>query len=296
LAEYIEQNRTGALTGLVVGDSRLVLLREKPGSSRHLFFIHDGSGEVDGYIEFCKGLNGDFNCWGVKADPLTDYTPRHLTLAAAAGDYIRSIKKIQPRGPYSIAGWSLGGTIAFEVALQLETMGEEIAFLGLIDASGPREEWRRQGIQFNLESERDWIWDSLPDEDIKEKLENVPEMDHIWPMIVNYLEEKNVSVEKVKKVIPQEYARVIPNYDRLSNREVIYYLNMCRTMANAGAFYIPGAKLKTVLYYFKARQSPGEMMESWRDYCRQTIKPYEIPGDHFSILKNIKADVFEEAV
>jgi hypothetical protein len=67
-------------------------------------------------------------------------------------------------------------------------------------------------------------------------------------------------------------------------------------MANAGAFYIPGAKLKTVLYYFKARQSPGEMMESWRDYCRQTIKPYEIPGDHFSILKNIKADVFEEAV
>jgi thioesterase domain-containing protein len=43
-----------------------------------------------------------------------------------------SIRKIQPSGPYRLAGWSLGGTVAHEMAHQLLGSGESVEFLGLI--------------------------------------------------------------------------------------------------------------------------------------------------------------------
>jgi amino acid adenylation domain-containing protein len=113
-----------------VKDEHLVLLRKTSADDGHLFFIHDGTGEVEGYMEFCNYLNNDFNCWGLRA-------ARQETIEVLAETYIERMKKIQPRGPYFIAGWSIGGTIAFEMARQLEEVGEETAFLALIDTAPP---------------------------------------------------------------------------------------------------------------------------------------------------------------
>ena len=47
--------------------------------------------------------------------------------------YCRQIKKIQSEGPYLLLGYSVGGNLAFEVALALEARKEKIAGLILID-------------------------------------------------------------------------------------------------------------------------------------------------------------------
>jgi thioesterase domain-containing protein len=44
---------------------------------------------------------------------------------------------IQPQGPYYIAGWSLGAPVAFEMACQLRDAGQEVAYVGMIDAALP---------------------------------------------------------------------------------------------------------------------------------------------------------------
>lgn len=44
------------------------------------------------------------------------------------------IRDLQPDGPYSFLGWSFGGVLAFEIALQLARAGERIANLILIDS------------------------------------------------------------------------------------------------------------------------------------------------------------------
>ncbi|MEX5585754.1 thioesterase domain-containing protein, partial [Pseudomonas lurida] len=41
-------------------------------------------------------------------------------------------------GPYRVAGWSFGGVLAYEVAMQLLGLDESVAFLGLIDTLVPR--------------------------------------------------------------------------------------------------------------------------------------------------------------
>jgi thioesterase domain-containing protein/acyl carrier protein len=136
LAEYISKNKTGKEI-FVVEDENLVLLRQRGDSADYLFFIHDGTGGVDGYIEFCSHLNNGFNCWGIRAGELENHD-QTLTIEALAGSYIEKIRKIQPHGPYSIAGWSIGGTIAFEIVKQLDQAGETPGFLALIDAPPPK--------------------------------------------------------------------------------------------------------------------------------------------------------------
>jgi aspartate racemase len=49
--------------------------------------------------------------------------------------YVREMIAFQPDGPYYIGGYSHGGRVALEMALQLEAMGREVAFLGIIDAT-----------------------------------------------------------------------------------------------------------------------------------------------------------------
>ena len=51
------------------------------------------------------------------------------TLEELSSIYIDAILKIQPDGDYYLAGSSLGGTIAYEMACQLTAMGKKVVFV-----------------------------------------------------------------------------------------------------------------------------------------------------------------------
>lgn len=84
------------------------------------------------------------------------YSARELTLFGPsaeppsvqelAHDYVNTIRRKQPRGPYRIAGFSFGGVLAFEVARQLRGLGDETIFIGMLDSMLPDlgPSWRRQ--------------------------------------------------------------------------------------------------------------------------------------------------------
>jgi thioesterase domain-containing protein len=60
------------------------------------------------------------------------------TLKEIAASYVQSIRTVQPKGPYHLAGHSSGGTLAFEMAQLLDSVGEKIGLLALLDTYGPR--------------------------------------------------------------------------------------------------------------------------------------------------------------
>src|SRR5262249_8590084 len=62
--------------------------------------------------------------------------PRTIEKFAAA--YIREIRNIQPAGPYHLIGFSAGGTIAYEMARQLQHAGEMVSLLGIIETNTGR--------------------------------------------------------------------------------------------------------------------------------------------------------------
>lgn len=54
--------------------------------------------------------------------------------------YLKAMQTIQPHGPYWLGGYSSGGIVAFEMAQQLTALGEQVAFLGIID-TGTQGQW-----------------------------------------------------------------------------------------------------------------------------------------------------------
>lgn len=57
--------------------------------------------------------------------------------------YARLIRKIQPAGPYRLAGWCVSGWTAYAIARQLEAQGEQVEMLMVMDAWAPGY-WRKK--------------------------------------------------------------------------------------------------------------------------------------------------------
>ena len=75
--------------------------------------------------------------------------------------YLKAIKQIQPSGPYRLAGYSLGGMIALEIAQQLQASGEIIELLFLLDPSPLKDHFPRVTIKKLLFRSLPWLKNKL---------------------------------------------------------------------------------------------------------------------------------------
>lgn len=299
LAEYlmnIEQNID------LPYDRHLVLLKRAPGKAGHVFFIHDGSGEVEGYVDFCRLLDIPMNCWGIKADDTPVYAPRDMTIEEIAAQYIKKVKTLQPQGPYFIAGWSIGGTITFEMAKQLEQDNQKIQFLALIDTIAPDRTLWEDGTakQFTLGSELQWLNRYLGDgKDIqlKQKLSKASSMEQMWNHLVEYLLSRSnpLDLQAIKKLIPAGLSEIIPNFAGLGIQELVFHLNRTRTLDQARNRYIPAGIVNTPVHFFAAMESEVSVQHGWYDYFKEPLKLHKLNGDHFSILRKPAVIRFAEA-
>jgi thioesterase domain-containing protein len=164
-------------------------------------------------------------------------------------------------------------------------MGETVACLTLIDSPGPGLDTPERAQDFKKESEMKWLCQYLPDKKIKEKLKKAADINEIWWIIENHLQQDHFNIEIIRRFIPGHLAQLIPNYHQLGTRELIDHLNINRTLTRARALYFPAGRINSTLYYFKASESPVLFKERWNNYCFHPVKSYDITSHHFSILK-----------
>ncbi|MEX5594535.1 amino acid adenylation domain-containing protein [Pseudomonas orientalis] len=106
------------------------------GAQPALFLVHEFSGMDVYFPALGQHLPGDYPIYGLPGLALGE---AHLnTMEGLAARMVGLIREIQPHGPYRVAGWSFGGVLAYEVAMQLLGLDESVAFLGLIDTFVPR--------------------------------------------------------------------------------------------------------------------------------------------------------------
>jgi pimeloyl-ACP methyl ester carboxylesterase len=133
VAEFSEKFRLGQRTRDL---APAVLLRRGQGA-RPVFFIHPG-----GRIELVLLRLpvtwipiGPFMACRVAAGPNPPmFRSRSEDMTA---QYAEVIRDIQASGPYALAGWSMGGVLAHEVAVRLQAEGEAIALLTMLDSFPP---------------------------------------------------------------------------------------------------------------------------------------------------------------
>ena len=112
--------------------SPLVAIQPK-GSRPPFFCMHGAGGNVLICRDLSRRLGQDQPFYGLQAQAFDGELAHLVTIEEMAAQYIKEIRRIQPRGPYYLGGYSTGGTIALEMAQQLHALGEETALLALFD-------------------------------------------------------------------------------------------------------------------------------------------------------------------
>jgi oxalate---CoA ligase len=164
LAELMQETKGTA------ADQSLVPLRPA-ANGVPLFFVHSRVFFFSYYRHLIDALKSDRPVYGLQPPPMDGKRSIPRTVESIAADYVAEIRRVQPHGPYAVAGHSFGGRVSFEIAQQLVREGEEVNFLGLIDAAfrasplGPSRktmESGRFGRRFwNLIRHPQYIWDKV---------------------------------------------------------------------------------------------------------------------------------------
>ncbi len=107
------------------------------GQNLPLFLVHPAGGNVLCYWQLARALGDDTPVYGLQLPDAVDAAAPAPTVEALAARYLETIRTVQPEGPCHLAGWSLGGAIAFEMARQLDLAGRQVGLLALLDSFAP---------------------------------------------------------------------------------------------------------------------------------------------------------------
>jgi thioesterase domain-containing protein/acyl carrier protein len=107
------------------------------GSANPLFLIHAIGGGVQFAFDLAQHLDAGQPVYGLVATGLAAGETPRSSMDDLATAYLEAIRQVQPSGPYFLAGWSLGGMIAYEIAHRLLAAGKAVHFVGMIDTSSP---------------------------------------------------------------------------------------------------------------------------------------------------------------
>jgi len=135
-----------------------LLLLQPFGSRPPIFFVHTHGGTVSYCVRLAKHLGSGQPSYGLQNEKLEEGRA-YLSIAEMARDYASALRSVQREGPYHLFGYCSGGIIAYEIAQQLAASGQEIGFLGLMDAPAPgamRLGWGGLWFQMARRAESGW--------------------------------------------------------------------------------------------------------------------------------------------
>ncbi len=105
----------------------------KPNGARPPFFWINNLQQTQALAKFWGSERGLYclDIFGLADDYIL--TSTQVDLMYIASQFVKSMQKIQPKGPYLLGSHCINTQLAFEVSQQLMKLGEKVAFLGLFD-------------------------------------------------------------------------------------------------------------------------------------------------------------------
>ncbi|MGD1283263.1 polyketide synthase Pks13 [Mycobacterium seoulense] len=129
LAEKVRQYLEA---GVIDGFVRTLRPRPEGGTKPPVFVFHPAGGSTVVYEPLLNRLPSDTPMYGLERV--------EGSIEERAAQYIPKLIEMQGDGPYILAGWSLGGVLAYACAIGLKRLGKDVRWVGLIDAVRAGEE------------------------------------------------------------------------------------------------------------------------------------------------------------
>ncbi len=118
--------------GHIDGFVRTLRARAEGSSRTPVFVFHPAGGSTVVYEPLLNRLPADVPMFGLERV--------EGTIEERAAHYVPKLIELQGDGPYILAGWSLGGVLAYACAIGLKRLGKDVQWVGLIDAVRAGEE------------------------------------------------------------------------------------------------------------------------------------------------------------
>lgn len=247
--------------------SESLLVKIKGGSFKQpLFLVHPVGGHVYIYRDLARYLGSEQPIFGIQAH-VADGENQAFSVEQMATRYIEAVRVQQPEGPYFLGGSSFGGTVAFEMAQQLNAQGEKIALLTLIDTPGPGQMPVLAteddtailvyilGVGFNLSLSLDVLQELKPDE-----------------QLLYFLEQVKIA----NRVVP-------PDFGLAQVRE---FIHLFKVHAQAMRNYIPQTYPGRIIFFRANEQNevnPKNPELPWIDVATGGVEVREVPGNHITM-------------
>ncbi len=245
------------------------------GSKPPLFCAHPVGGNVLEYYPLAAHLGADQPIYGLQSPGLDGVQAPLNRIEDMAAHYIREIQSVQPRGPYFLAGYSFGALVAFEIACQLKSQGEEIGLLALLDNVSPRFVNIRprlfQSIGIHLHN--------LCQLKISERLKYIKDRIVFRLMYQNKENrDQNFLIDNWAVSLSAEYLKVLDaNFQSAQNY--------------TGQFYLGQVTLFRSSVQLLERSSHPDL--GW-DELVSSLKIYNLPGHHSNLLKEPYIQILAE--
>jgi amino acid adenylation domain-containing protein len=258
----------------------LVTIKSGNGNKPPLFCIHALWGNILFYRDLISHLEPEQTVYGLEAQGLDGTQPPITSLSEMAAKYIQEIRAVQPNGPYYIAGHSLGGIVAFEMARQFHAQGDKVALLAILETSAPEYRESRLAIESSqaskIKSHLDELWKlSLQDKFnyIGDRLEwhlRAGKMSIFYKTYLKYIKRSLVDLRILEVASANQKA--------LNSYEPVFYAD------------------RLTLFRAKDDQSkrfPQNPQRGWGNITTN-VEVYECPGKHTTVMQEPNVKVMAE--
>jgi acetoacetyl-CoA synthetase len=129
LATLLEEKASPRLPSLVQLKTASAGHQSKP-----VFMAHGLGGSAMEFFQVVKYVDVPNAIYGLQARGTDGMDEPLDTIEGMAQFHIDAIREVQPKGPYFLVGYSLGGLVALEMARRLMANGETVGLLALLES------------------------------------------------------------------------------------------------------------------------------------------------------------------
>jgi amino acid adenylation domain-containing protein len=245
---------------------------KKGGDKVPLFIIHGAGLNVLLFNTLARHLDASQPVYGIQAGQLLRQGAALKSLAEIVEAYAGEITSVNDRGPYAMAGFSIGGLIAYELAQYFTAQGKKVIFVGIFDTYIGEDEPPITGITTACKT----IWHKIKKTGFAILL-TLSRPSEALPIRWRWLhfQVRSLLHPGSRKKFDPDLAHLPKNIAGLAT-ELIRTVNRHTFLPYPGRIHLFRAKSR--LFYIADKKYMG-----WKKYVAD-IKLFDIPGDHSYIF------------
>jgi acyl-CoA synthetase (AMP-forming)/AMP-acid ligase II/thioesterase domain-containing protein len=249
---------------------------QRTGSKTPLFCVHPGVGEVLVFVNLAKYFLHERPFFALRARGFEEGEQPFSSFAEMVDCYVDAIRSEQPHGPYAVAGYSYGGAVAFEIAKELEAVGEKVDFVGVFNLP-PHIKSRMHELDFVEGAVNLAFFLSLI---TKEQAAELPKL--------------------LRKSLPPhdlqlDYLLSIASKDRLAELNLDLpkfkaWVELANSMVGLGRTYEPSGTVESlsVFYAIPLHGTKEDWLHhelsKWDGFSRGPNRYIDVPGEHYTLM------------